>query len=56
MLSTGHYSIAMYAVLAEAGYLPMDELPSYGLNGSRLPMSTFEETPGVEMVGGSLGH
>lgn len=56
VLSTGHYSIAMYAVLAEAGYISVDELPSYGLNGSRLPMSTFDETPGVEMVGGSLGH
>lgn len=56
VLSTGHYSIAMYAVLAEAGYFPKDELPSYGLNGSRLPMSTFDDTPGVEMVGGSLGH
>lgn len=56
VLSTGHYSIAMYAVLAEAGIIPADELPSYGLNGSRLPMSTFDETPGVEMVGGSLGH
>lgn len=56
VLSTGHYSIAMYAVLAEAGIIPAEELPSYGLNGSRLPMSTFDETPGVEMVGGSLGH
>lgn len=56
VLSTGHYSIAMYAVLAEAGILSVDELPTYGLNGSRLPMSTFDETPGVEMVGGSLGH
>lgn len=56
VLSTGHYSIAMYAVLAEAGIIPVEELPSYGLNGSRLPMSTFDETPGVEMVGGSLGH
>lgn len=56
VLSTGHYSIAMYAVLAEAGIISADELPSYGLNGSRLPMSTFDETPGVEMVGGSLGH
>jgi len=56
VLSTGHYSIAMYAALAEAGYFPKDELPSYGLNGSRLPMSTFDDTPGIEMVGGSLGH
>lgn len=56
VLSTGHYSIAMYAALAEAGFIGDDELPSYGLNGSRLPMSTFDHTPGVEMVGGSLGH
>ncbi|MDB5659689.1 MAG: transketolase [Cypionkella sp.] len=56
VLSTGHYAIAMYAVLAEAGYLEAAELPSYGLNGSRLPMSTFDDIPGVEMVGGSLGH
>ncbi|MFT3972155.1 MAG: transketolase [Amaricoccus sp.] len=56
VLSTGHYSIAMYAALAEAGYFPKEKLPDYGLNGSRLPMSTFDDTPGVEMVGGSLGH
>jgi len=56
LLSTGHYSIAIYAALAEAGYLQQDELPSYGVNGSRLPMSTFDDIPGVEIVGGSLGH
>lgn len=56
LLSTGHYSIAMYAVLAEAGYLKPEELPTYGLNGSRLPMSTFDDLPGVEIVGGSLGQ
>lgn len=56
LLSTGHYSIAMYAVLAAAGYLDEAELPTYGLNGSRLPMSTFDVTPGVEIVGGSLGQ
>ena len=56
VLSTGHYSIAMYAVLAEAGYMDDELLPTYGLNGSALPMSTFDETVGVEIVGGSLGH
>lgn len=56
VLSTGHYSIAMYAVLAEAGYFAKDILPSYGLNGSTLPMSTFDDTLGVEIVGGSLGQ
>lgn len=56
LLSTGHYSIAMYAALAAAGYLEQEELPTYGLNGSRLPMSTFDVTPGIEVVGGSLGQ
>jgi transketolase len=56
LLSTGHYSIAMYALLAEAGYMDEAVLPTYGLNGSALPMSTFDETVGVEIVGGSLGH
>ena len=55
VLSTGHYSIAMYAALCEAGYLEEFELPTYGLNGSRLPMSTFDDVPGIEVVGGSLG-
>lgn len=56
VLSTGHYSIAMYAVLAEAGFINDDILATYGLNESTLPMSTFDETAGVEVVGGSLGH
>lgn len=56
ILSTGHYSIAFYAALARAGFIDPETLPSYGLNGSDLPMSTFDETPGVEIVGGSLGH
>ena len=56
LLSTGHYSIALYAALAEAGYLDPAELPTYGLNGSRLPMSSFDNLEGVEIVGGSLGQ
>lgn len=56
VLSTGHYSIGLYAALAEYGYLSVDELNTYGMAGSRLPMSTFDDVPGVEMVGGSLGH
>jgi transketolase len=56
ILSTGHYSIALYAVLAELGVLSDEDLASYALNGSALPMSTFDETPGVEITSGSLGH
>jgi len=56
VLSTGHYSIALWAALAEAGVIPLSELPTYGADGSRLAMSTMDSTPGVEMIGGSLGH
>src|SRR5438045_5539107 len=56
LLSTGHYSIALWAALAECGVIPLDELATYGADDSRLEMSTLDTTPGVEMIGGSLGH
>ncbi|MFO1141791.1 MAG: transketolase [Amaricoccus sp.] len=56
LLSTGHYSIALWAVLAEAGIIPVAELATYGADDSRLEMSTLDSTPGVEVIGGSLGH
>jgi transketolase len=56
ILSTGHYSIALYAVLGELGVFSDEDLATYALNGSALPMSTFDETPGVEITSGSLGH
>jgi transketolase len=56
LLSIGHYSIALYAALAEAGVIPLEELDTYGADGSRLEMSGSELTPGFEMTGGSLGH
>ncbi|MBN9259075.1 MULTISPECIES: transketolase [unclassified Mesorhizobium] len=56
LLSTGHYSIALWAALAEAGIIPVEELATYGADNSRLEMSTLDTTPGVEMIGGSLGH
>ncbi len=56
LLSTGHYSIALWAALAEAGIIPVAELVTYGADNSRLEMSTLDTTPGVEVIGGSLGH
>lgn len=56
LLSTGHYSIALWAALAEAGIIPLEELVTYGADNSRLEMSTLDTTPGVEVIGGSLGH
>jgi transketolase len=56
LLSTGHYSIALWAALAEAGNIPDEVLANYGADNSRLEMSTLDTTPGVEVIGGSLGH
>jgi transketolase len=56
LLSIGHYAIALYAVLIEAGIIPEDELETYGTDDSRLPMSGMASyTPGMEISGGSLG-
>nr|CAD6628421.1 transketolase [Rhizobium sp. TCK] len=57
LLSIGHYAIALYAVLMEAGILPEDELQTYGMDDSRMPMSGMASyTPGMEITGGSLGQ
>ncbi len=57
LLSIGHYAIALYAALIEAGIMPEDELETYGGDDSRLPMSGMAAyTPGMEITGGSLGQ
>jgi transketolase len=57
LLSHGHYAIAFYAALIEAGILPEEELETYGGDDSRLPMSGMATyTPGMEISGGSLGQ
>jgi transketolase len=57
LLSIGHYAIALYAALIEAGILSEGELETYGADDSRLPMSGMAAyTPGMEITGGSLGH
>lgn len=57
LLSIGHYAIALYAALMEAGVLPEEELATYGMDDSRLPMSGMASyTPGMEITGGSLGQ
>lgn len=57
LLSIGHYAIALYAALIEVGVLPFEELGTYGMDDSRMPMSGMASyTPGMEITGGSLGH
>lgn len=57
LLSHGHYAIAHYAALIEAGIISEQEMETYGCDDSRLPMSGMAAyTPGMEVSGGSLGQ
>lgn len=57
VLSKGHAAPALYAVLAESGYFPIEELWTLRKLGSRLQgHPSMISTPGVEMSTGSLGH
>jgi len=57
LLSHGHYAIAHYAAMIDAGIIPESELETYGSDDSRLPMSGMATyTPGMEISGGSLGQ
>ena len=57
ILSKGHSCAALYAVLAECGFFPMQALETYYQNGTILPgHATHKFTPGVEASTGSLGH
>ena len=56
LLSAGHNAIAVYGAMAEAGFFPKEELDTYGLDNSRLPMASMPKyTPGIEISGGSIG-
>ena len=57
LLSHGHYAIAHYAAMIQAGIIAEAELDTYGGDDSRLPMSGMATyTPGMEISGGSLGQ
>jgi len=56
ILSKGHCTPVQYAVLAEMGYLPVEELSTFRAAGSRLQgHSILGKPPGVENTAGSLG-
>jgi transketolase len=57
ILSKGHASAILYAALARCGFLPLDELETFGCIGGRLQGHPDRvKTPGVEMTSGCLGH
>ncbi len=57
VLSKGHGSAGLYAVLARKGFFPREELETMKTFGSRLQgHCDMLRTPGVEFTTGSLGH
>jgi len=57
ILSKGHGTAAVYAVLAECGFFPKEWLDTYCQDGSKLAGHiTHHGVPGVEASTGSLGH
>lgn len=56
VLSKAHCTPVLYAVLADCGYFPVDELLTFRKIESRLQGHSHIMTPGVEFSGGSLGQ
>ena len=56
ILSKGHACTAIYAVLAELGFFPMNRLLTYGADYSDLMTHISHKVPGVDFSTGSLGH
>lgn len=56
ILSKGHACVAVYATLAEMGYISRNDLHTYGEDFSWLMNHISHKVPGVEFSTGALGH
>jgi transketolase len=56
ILSKGHACVAVYAALAEVGFIKIDDLLTYGEDFSNMMNHISHKVPGVEFSTGSLGH
>ena len=56
VLSKGHASASLYAVLAQRGYFQTEELMTFRKIGSRLQGHPNTHIPGIEVPTGSLGQ
>ena len=56
ILSKGHAGAAIYAAIAEVGFIPVEELKTHYQNGSRLSGHVSHHVPGIDFSTGSLGH
>lgn len=57
VISKGHAGPALYAVLADKDYFPMEEIKTLNQPETRLPSHCdMNKTPGIDMTAGSLGQ
>lgn len=56
ILSKGHACVAVYAALAQTGFVDPALLDTYGDDGSMLMAHISHKVPGVEFSTGALGH
>lgn len=56
VLSKGHACVSVYAALGLKGFFGLDQLNTYGLDGSSFMNHISHKVPGVEFSTGSLGH
>ncbi|MEW6087942.1 MAG: transketolase [bacterium] len=57
ILSKGHAGVSLYAILADCGFFPKEELDRFGKAGSILGgHPDMHKVPGIEASTGSLGH
>ncbi len=56
ILSPAHYAVGLYAVLAERGVLPLQDLAHYGQDGDAMEIIASERLTGIEGTCGSLAQ
>ncbi len=56
ILSKGHCAEALYAILADRGFYPREELLTYARFDTSLAEHPTRKVPGVEAATGALGH
>jgi transketolase len=56
ILSKGHASPALYAVLGDCGYFDVELLNSFAQKGGKFGVHLQNDVPGVEITAGSLGQ
>lgn len=56
ILSKGHASPLLYAILADLGFFPISELDKFCQSDGVFGVHLQDDVPGVEITAGSLGH